>query len=123
VTKQENRQRQDYNRDKILDLLKISQQEYYRIQFDLAEEYLMEFFQGNVRMVMEYMSTPAFWSWWRSQYTIIDHEFWMNVSDDNEPWRLMKGYRTVHKMTSIFPSRTLYHKVMDNVKSKKHEQH
>lgn len=113
--REENKQRQIEFRNQAMELLQISKSDYYHIQFELAEAYLMNKFENRVEFVKIYMKEPAFWSWWRNQYMLIDEQYVKLVCRSNPINLLRYGYIKEHVIPDgAFPDRVIQDKIIKN---------
>jgi len=108
-----NQQRQLSLRDIILDVLGISVEKYYQLQFATAEAFMAEKTLGDQIVLSEFLKEPAFWSWWRNQYMLVDEYFALmhtEIKGDDK----LAAYRRMHIAIDVYPDSILWKKVDDS---------
>lgn len=106
-----NSEQQQIMRDEICALLGISIERYYQIQFDTAEQFMLDKTFNDHLLVTEFLKEPIFWNWWRNQYWMIDMLFMVNPFESNLGSILEQEYIQAHLQIKAYPDKVIWQKI------------
>lgn len=112
--KNENAMRQQALRDRMMEILGITAGQYYQIQFDTAETFMMERTINDQEVVSEFLREPAFWSWWRNQYMLVDEYFGLLHETGSLTGNPLQMYHQLHARLNCYPDAVLWRKIEDS---------
>jgi len=92
-------------------LLGFDRRRHNALMFEQACSY-MENLAGSGDVAQEFLSEPAFWSWWKQQWALIDEAFIAQASGSPSPIDIMRAwYETMHREIDTYPDAIIWKKI------------
>jgi hypothetical protein len=110
---------QEKYRNLVCRLIQITHEDFYQMQFELAEEHMVEKCQGDEDLLSQFLQATKFWLWWRQQWRIIDQEFYEAHKQNKHVSEgvlreLRKLYTHQHRRINTYPDKVIYDKIHDS---------
>ena len=109
--KQQLQAKQDELMGGVCALLKTDRAQINTMMFNVACSYIEEL-AAHGPIASEFLASPAFWAWWRQQWSIIDEAF-INQARDSKMTRdvMLAWYENMHREIDTYPDAVIWEKI------------
>lgn len=103
------------SRIKICGLLRLTDQHYFHLQFEVAETYMTKRCNKDPQMVSLFLQEPMFWNWWKQQWSLVDDDFFashrQNINKPKTVPYMLQRYRKEHLYIDQYPDKVIWEKI------------